>query len=157
MLVGLPNGVIAEVDFAQLAKAAPVSRVQETLGHAAGLGSRVVGYPGADEAARFIQANFRDIGLDDIAVHEYDVSIPMDKGGELTLPNTGEAVRLHGIWPNLVKTSTLPEGGLDARPVDAGKGDYAAMDGFEVEGAAVIMDFNSGDAWINAAYSGRVR
>ena len=78
MLIGLPKGVIAEVDFAQLAKAAPVSRVQETLGHLAGLGSRVVGYPGADEAARFIQDNFRDIGLDDIAVHEYDVSIPMD-------------------------------------------------------------------------------
>ena len=154
VLVVLPNGVIAQVDFAQLAKSTPVSRVQETLGHLAGLGSRVVGYPGADEAARFIQDNFRDIGLDDIEVHEYDVSIPMDKGGQLILPNTGEAVRLHGIWPNLVKTSTLPEGGVDAHLVDAGKGDYVAMDGFEVEGAAVIMDFNSGDAWINAAYLG---
>ncbi len=154
VMVGLPKGVIAEVDFAQLAKAAPVSRVQETIGHLADLGSRVVGYPGADEAARFIQDNFRDIGLDDIAVHEYDVSIPMDKGGQLTLSNTGETMRLHGIWPNLVKTSTLPEGGVDAHLVDAGKGDYVAMDGFEVEGAAVIMDFNSGDAWINAAYLG---
>ena len=154
VLVGFPNGLVAEVDFDQLAKAAPVSRVQETLGNLAGLGSRVVGYPGADEAARFIQSSFRDIGLDDIAVHEYDVSIPMDKGGQLTLPNTGDAVRLHGIWPNLVKTSTLPEGGLNARLIDAGKGDYASMDGFEVEGAAVIMDFNSGDAWINAAYLG---
>ena len=154
VLIVLPNGVIAQVDFAQLAKSTPVSRVQETLGHLAGLGSRVVGYPGADEAARFIQDNFRDIGLDDIEVHEYDVSIPMDKGGQLILPNTGEAVRLHGIWPNLVKTSTLPEGGVDAHLVDAGKGDYVAMDGFEVEGAAVIMDFNSGDAWINAAYLG---
>ena len=28
------------------------------------------------------------------------------------------------------------------------------MDGLNVEGAAVLMDFNSGDAWVNAAQLG---
>lgn len=148
------QAAFAEVDFAELAEAAPVSRVQETLEHLAGLESRVVGYPGADEAARFIQENFREIGLDDIAVHEYDVSIPMDKGGQLQLLSTGESIRLHGIWPNLVKTSTLPDGGIETHLIDAGRGDYSSMDGLDVQGAAVLMDFNSGDAWINAAYLG---
>ncbi len=154
MAVTWPHWAAAEVDFAELAQAAPTARVQQTLGHLAGFGSRVVGYPGADEAARFIQDNFREIGLDEITIHEYDVSIPIDKGGELSLPSTGDAVRLHGIWPNLVKTSTLPEGGIEAPLIDAGRGEYSAMDGFEVEGAAVLMDFNSGDAWLNAAYLG---
>ena len=89
----------------------------------AGLGSRVVGYPGADAAARHLQESFREVGLDDITVHEYDVSIPIDKGGFLQVADSDEKVQLHGLWPNLVKTSTLPEGGIDGRLVDVAGGE----------------------------------
>ncbi len=144
----------AEVDFDELAEAAPVERLRQTLGYFAGLGSRVAGYPGADEAARYVQDNFRQIGLDGIAIHEYDVSVPIDKGGYIEVAGMAEKMVLYGIWPNLVKTSTLPEGGLSAQLVDVGQGDYSDMDGLVIEGAAVLMDFNSGDAWLNAAYLG---
>ena len=146
--------VAAEVDFDELAEAAPVERLRQTLGYFAGLGSRVAGYPGADEAARFVQDNFRQIGLDDITIHEYDVSVPIDKGGYIEVAGTAEKIPLYGIWPNLVRTSTLPEGGLSTQLVDAGQGDYADMDGLDIEGAAVLMDFNTGDAWLNATYLG---
>ena len=63
----------AEVDFVELAHTAPVERVQQTMDTFAGLGSRVAGYPGADQAAQIVQEHFRAIGLDNIAVHEYDV------------------------------------------------------------------------------------
>ena len=144
----------AEVDFAELAHTAPVERVQQTMDTFAGLGSRVAGYPGADQAAQIVQERFRAIGLDDVAVHEYDVSIPVDKGGFLRVVESGEQVPIHGLWPNLVKTSTLPEGGVTGRLIDAGAGEYADMDGQQVEGAVALMDFNSGDAWLNAAYLG---
>ncbi|MCH2662132.1 M28 family peptidase, partial [bacterium] len=144
----------AAVDFAELAQTAPVERVRQTMDYFAGLGSRVVGYPGADAAARHLQERFREVGLDDITVHEYDVSIPIDKGGFLQVADSDEKVQLHGLWPNLVKTSTLPEGGIDGRLVDAGGGEYADMDGIDIEGAVALMDFNSGDAWLNAAYLG---
>lgn len=144
----------AEVDFDELAEAAPVERLRQTLGYFSGLESRVAGYPGADEAARFVQDNFRQIGLDDITIHEYDVSVPIDKGGYIEIAGMAEKIPLYGIWPNLVKTSTLPEGGLSTQLVDAGQGDYADMDGLDIEGAAVLMDFNTGDAWLNAAYLG---
>ena len=144
----------AAVDFAELAQTAPVERVRQTMDYFAGLGSRVVGYPGADAAARQLQESFREVGLDDITVHEYDVSIPIDKGGFLQVADSDEKVQLHGLWPNLVKTSTLPEGGIDGRLVDVGGGEYADMDGIDIEGAVALMDFNSGDAWLNAAYLG---
>ena len=144
----------AAVDFAELAQTAPVERVRQTMDYFAGLGSRVVGYPGADAAARHLQERFREVGLDDITVHEYDVSIPIDKGGFLQVADSDEKVQLHGLWPNLVKTSTLPEGGIDGRLVDVGGGEYADMDGIDIEGAVALMDFNSGDAWLNAAYLG---
>ena len=144
----------AEVDFVELGRSVPIQRVKETLGYFAGLEARVVGYPGAEKAAHYIQKTFRDIGLDDITVHEYDISIPIEKGGFLELATSGEQMRLYGLWPNLVKTSTLPQGGISGRMIDAGNGDYAHLDGEEVEGAIVLMDFNSGDAWLNSAYLG---
>jgi len=146
----------AEVDFAELGQAVPVERVEKTLGFFAGLGARVAGYPGAEESARYIQKSFRDIGLDDITVHEYDISIPVDKGGILELVDSGEQMPLYGLWPNLVRTSTLPEGGLSGKMIDAGDGDYAYLDGKDMEGTVVLMDFNSGDAWLNSAYLGTI-
>ena len=143
-----------EVNFAELAHTTPVERVQQTMDTFAGLGSRVAGYRGADQAAQIVQERFRAIGLDDIAVHEYDVSIPVDKGGFLQVVGSDEQVPIHGLWPNLVKTSTLPEGGVTQRLIDAGTGEYADMDGQQVEGAVALMDFNSDDAWLNAAYLG---
>ncbi|MEE3258078.1 MAG: FtsX-like permease family protein [Candidatus Latescibacterota bacterium] len=152
-LVGIaPAG--AAVDFDELAHTAPTERVRQTMDYFAGLGSRVAGYPGADQAARHVQERFRKIGLDDITVHEYDISIPVDKGGFLRVEGSGEQVQLHGLWPNLVRTSTLPDGGIAGRLFDARGGEYVDMDGKEVEGAVVLMDFNSGDAWLNAAYLG---
>ena len=155
ILVGAaPAPASAGVDFAELARTAPVERVQQTMDTFAGLGSRVAGYRGADQAAQIVQERFRAIGLDDVTVHEYDVSIPVDKGGFLQVVGSDEQVPIHGLWPNLIKTSTLPEGGMTKRLIDAGAGEYADMDGRQVEGAVALMDFNSGDAWLNAAYLG---
>jgi len=40
--------------------------------------------------------------------------------------------------------------------IDGGNGDYAFLNGKDVEGAVVLMDFNSGDAWLNSANLGAV-
>jgi len=143
----------AEVDYPALRQLAPAEQVQQTLGYFAGLGSRVAGYPGAAEAARYIEGQLRGLGLDKVAVQEYDVSIPMEKGGRLRLAD-GVEFPLHGLWPNLVKTSTLPEGGLRGQLVDGGRGELRDLDGKTIEGNVVIFDFNSGDRWLNAAYLG---
>ncbi len=144
----------AEVDFSTLRQTAPVEQVQQTIGYLAGLGSRVAGYPGAAEAARYVESQLRDMGLDRVAVQEYDVSIPMEKGGRLRVVGDSAEVALHGLWPNLVKTSTLPEGGLKGQLIDGGSGELRDLDGKTIEGNVVLLDFNSGDRWLNCAYLG---
>ena len=149
--------VEAEVDFAALKRTAPEQRVRQDMGFFAGLGSRVAGYPGAEKAAHYIHQEFRETGLDKITLHEYDISIPLEReAGQLRLVDQGLAIPIHGVWPNLVRTSTLSEDGLQGMLIDAGGGDFADVDGQEVEGAVVLMDFNSGDNWLNAAYLGAV-
>lgn len=145
----------AQVDFTRLSTIFPAERVQQTLTDIVGDESRVAGYPGAAAAALYIKECFQDIGLDNITVQEYDVSVPVEEeGGILEITKTGERVSLHGLWPNLVKTSTLAEGGIQRRLIDGGSGDYSQLDGKNVERAMVLMDFNTGDAWLNSAYLG---
>jgi hypothetical protein len=147
--------VRAEVDLAAVRDQISEERMAATLTRFAAHESRVVGYPGADAAARYIEDTFRDMGLVGITVHEYDVSVPMERSpGSIRVDATGETAPLHGLWPNLVKTSTLPEGGIAARLIDAGDGSYTHLDGKQVEGAIVLMDFNTGDAWLNSGYLG---
>ena len=142
----------AEVVFAELRQAVPVERVQATLEQFARHQSRVAGYPGADSAARFIEATFRQIGLDRVTVHEYDVSVPMERSsGWLEVAGDSVRVPIHGLWPNLVKTPTLPEGGTDAHLIDGHDGSYTALDGKQPDGAFVLLDFNTADAWLNSA------
>ncbi|MBT6149178.1 MAG: FtsX-like permease family protein [Gemmatimonadetes bacterium] len=114
----------------------------------------MAGYPGAEQAALYVQRQFRDIGLDDITFHKYDVSVPVEKGGYLQLSGSSRRIDIHGLWPNLVRTSTLPDGGLDATLLYGGTGEYLELDGLDVEGAVILLDFNSGDNWLNCAYLG---
>ena len=117
-------------------------------------GSRVVGYEGHDVAARYIESEFRRLGLEDVTTETYDVASPVDKGGRLTLLETGETFPIHGVWPNLVKTSTLPRGGIRSRLVYGGEGQFADFNGHDMDGVVVLMEFNTWNNWLNAAMLG---
>lgn len=117
-------------------------------------GSRVVGYPGHDASAKFIEAEFRRLGLEDVETESYGVATPVDKGGRLTLTDTGEAFELHSLWPNLVKTSTVPRNGVTSHLIYGEDGQFADFDGLDVDGSIVLMDFNSWNHWLNAAMLG---
>jgi hypothetical protein len=142
-----------EVDYDALRELAPEARLRKTVGFFSGLGSRVAGYPGAEQAALHVHRQFRHIDLHNITFHKYDVSVPIDHGGSLEVAG-GPSVRLHGLWPNLVRTSTLPDGGIDGPLIWGGKGEFEDLDGQDVAGSVVVLDFNSGDNWLNTAYLG---
>ncbi len=117
-------------------------------------GSRVPGYSGHDDAARFILQEFERLGLEGVKTEAFDVTSPVDKGGRLTLTKSGASFSLHSIWPNLVKTSTLPPGGVRARLIYGGDGTWETFNGHDMDGAAVLMEFNSWNRWLNAASLG---
>lgn len=117
-------------------------------------GSRVVGYPGHEAASRFIAKEFERLGLEDVAVESFDVTSPVDKGGLLTIIESGNSFPIQAIWPNLVKTSTLPREGVRTRLIYGGNGEFKALNGHDVEGTAVLMEFNTWNKWLNAAMLG---
>lgn len=128
-------------------------QVRSRLDRLTSQGSRVPGYAGHEAAAQYIEAEFRRNGLTDIRTEPYHVTAPVDEGGAMRLPS-GETIPIHGVWPNLIKTSTLPEGGVRTRLVYGGDGEFSDFDGLRMTGSAVLMEFNSWNNWLNAATLG---
>ena len=127
--------------------------VQETIQTLAGVGSRVVGYPGYDEAAAYVEARLRASGAAEVRRDTFPVVVPVDLGGSIGLPGQ-PPVPMWGLWPNGARTPTLPQEGLRAPMIYAGKGDWGDFNGREIDGRVVLLDFSSGANWLNAALLG---
>lgn len=143
----------AAMDYDELARSVDEARIRHTIETLSGVGSRVVGYPGAAQARQYLLDQFGDIGLQDVRAEDFMVTVPVDKGATLTIPLVGQ-MDLHSLWPNLVRTSTLSRDGLTGRLLYAGSGRFGDFNGKHVDGAIVLMDFNTGSNWLNAAMLG---
>jgi len=125
--------------------------------------TRTVGYSGDAEAANFIAQEFRRLGLRQgrwrdsevgAVMEGFPVTVPVDKGAEIETKE-GEKIRLFSLWPNHVRTSSLPSEGVSGELVYAGRGDFAAYNGHNMDaGPIVVMNFDSGSNYVKARWLG---
>ena len=153
----VPVDVADTTNIPEMAAMIDSSRIRSSIESLVSFGTRMTGYPGATAAANYLAGEFRRIGLEDVDLEEFVASVPLDEGGELViLDNVPDAnpMPLFSVWPNLIRTSTLPPGGLTARMYYVGEGDWEDFNGIEVADAIIMMDFNTGLNWQNAANLG---
>jgi hypothetical protein len=120
------------------------------------LGSRLTGYEGCRLAAGYIASVLRGYGLE-VRLHNYTVVVPVDKGSELIIEfrnGTKLALKAHALWPNGVNPSPTPPGGLEGPLLYAGTGSLSEFNGKPVKGSIVLMEYESGSNWLNAAKLG---
>ena len=122
-------------------------RTVETLSAPA---SRMTGYPGATAAREWLVAELERLGITEIYRHEFPVLVPIDEG--FWLECDGERLELFGVWPNLVRTPTLPTEGIEGQLVYGGDG--SRLEGQLVAGRIVLLDYVSGTAWVDAFHLG---
>ena len=132
------------------------SSIAEKIYKFSTMGSRVTGYEGAETAADYIVNNFERIGLKDIKRESFNVTVPIDKGGTLKVSSTNEKFPIYSLWPNGVRTSALPEEGVKGSIIYGGKGSLKDLDGHPIEGCVILLDFDSGQNYLNAASLGAV-
>ena len=128
--------------------------LRETVRYLSSVGSRVSGYPGAELAADYVEAQLSAIGLYNLSREPFEITVPMDKGAELVLADEGDNYVLKGMWPNLVRTPTLPPEGYVGEMIYGGEGDWDDYKGLELEGRIVLMEFNTWSRWLQAASLG---
>ena len=130
-----------------------VQKVEAHISFLTGLGSRVTGYPGCDKAAQYIYESFVSYGLLNVTFHEFDVTVPVDYGASFQLtdhPNM--SFRIFPMAPNLVSPVTTD--GIVAPVIYVGDGDLKDFDNKKVENSIILMNYNTGYNWINAAKLG---
>ncbi|MBT4137480.1 MAG: hypothetical protein HOE48_06165, partial [Candidatus Latescibacteria bacterium] len=132
-----------------IAESVTENQVRDIVSDLATMGSRVPGYPGHRQAFEYVKAAFEDIGLDGITVETHYVTVPIDKGASLALGGDDGAIALYGLWPNHIQTPTVPAGGVSGKLIYGGKGSFAELNGKEVEGSIVLMDFDCGQSYLN--------
>ena len=108
--------------------------------------SRVTGYDGAHSAANYIEEQFSTIGLTDVRRESFPITVPIDKGA--TLKTRNQTLTLFSLWPNGVRTSTLPSEGLRGQLIDVGKGNLAELDGKKIKNCIALMEFGSGNNYV---------
>jgi len=138
----------------QIIDGIPEGRIRATMTRLSSLRSRVAGTPGCAEAGRWVEAQFREIGLERVTAESFPVTVPVDRGAALTVEGTGETIPLFGMWPNQVRTPSLPEGGVAGALIDGGRGEFRDFNGKAVAGSVALMGFGSGPNALNARMLG---
>ena len=117
--------------------------------------SRVAGTTGGAMAQAYVREQFRSIfGAGNVHEEPFTVTTPVDNGAFIQGAGLPKPFALQPLWPNLVRTSTLPTSGISGPLIYAGRGELANFRGKSVQGSIVLMDFNCGTDWLNAARLG---
>jgi len=132
-----------------------ISQVKQYVKYFSSLSTRVDGYPGNHKAGDFIIKVFKELGLN-VVVQSYSAAIPLDNGSFIKIHTKAENVTLaaYSLWPNGVEASFTPLNGLTGKLVYVGDGNLSDFNGKDIEGNIVVMNFHSGQNWINAARFG---
>ncbi|MFH2068159.1 MAG: FtsX-like permease family protein [Candidatus Omnitrophota bacterium] len=138
--------------FILFSAVAAQSSVPEDIAYFSSLASRVPGYPGNKAAADYIEARFRSLGLQKIKREVYSVTVPVEESA--TLDYQGREIKVSALWPNHVRTSTLPPEGITGNLVYGGDGSLDNYSGNDLKGAVVLLDFNCGFRWLDAGLLG---
>lgn len=151
----LPSAGGADIEIPDLLPVVERARqdfplVKELVENFSNMGSRFTGYPGCQRAARFIEEWFRKY-LVDVEVQIYNITVIADRGASLTVQGSGEQFTLYPLVPNAVIPVHTPRGGITGPVVYVGSGEPAELNGNPIEGAIVLMDFNSEAKWLDVA------
>ncbi|MEW6218309.1 MAG: ABC transporter permease [Thermodesulfobacteriota bacterium] len=150
--VGLLVASLGAAPAVEVAWAAndPLVRVVEEL---AALGDRSTGSPGAGEAADLLEAELRDLGLHPARL---PMALPVLRAGpaRLTVAAAGLTIPVQPLAANAIAPGSMPAAGLAGPLVYGGRGELADLDGRPVAGAIVLLELDSGNAWLTVASLG---
>ncbi|MGC9086185.1 MAG: FtsX-like permease family protein [Thermoproteota archaeon] len=162
LMINLPlatsngNGGIVSVDYV----AGMTTTINNILRHAntiSSFGGRVTGYNGSYAVANYIYQQLKSFGNLLVTKQPYKLVVPVDEGSSVSIISGNGSVETYpayAVWPNGPQTSPTPQEGVSGLGIYLGDGSLESMDGKSIKGSIVILNYNSGDNWLNAAKFG---
>ena len=131
-----------------------VDGIRMTIETLAGYEDRASGTDGNRKTAKYIKKLFSEIGLEQVGSMPFALPVLKQGGCRLSLPDKNITVPISPIRANAISPGTIPKNGMEAPLVYAGRGDMDDINGKSIDGAIVLMEFDSGRNWIHAASLG---
>ncbi|MFH1905239.1 MAG: FtsX-like permease family protein [bacterium] len=142
------------LNLTQISEQVDAQYIKTIVSDLANLGSRVPGYQGNEEASKYIENIFQKIGLENVKSENFSVTVPIDKGASLVISNTNKELLLYCLWPNLIRTPTLPSVGMRSQVIDGKTGSFEDLNGKTIQDKVVLLDFNCGNRWLDISMLG---
>ncbi|HFQ89382.1 MAG TPA: FtsX-like permease family protein [Desulfobulbus sp.] len=130
----------------------PEQRIRDSVNFLASLGDRSTGTPGNHQAAQYIRRQLAATRPAKLGRLEFLVPVLRHRASTLTIGD--RSIPLTPIFYNAITPENLPAGGLSGPLIYVGRGEPEDFDGRQVAGAIVLMEFDSGRNWLNAASLG---
>ncbi len=126
--------------------------IRNHVSYFSSLGSRVLGYPGCDAAARYIINYFnRTLGLK-VLLNEYVTAVPIDEGSSIIVPSLNTSIEAYALWPRGGVQEQV--GNVAGQLYYIRNGEWEDIEGIDLSNAIVVMEFNSGKNWLRAVSLG---
>lgn len=115
---------------------------------------RLTGTEAAMRAAAYVERELRAAGADQVLIHDFPVPQLITEScfAEIVDPVSGATNRV-SLWPmrpnGIVPPATPPEG-IAGPVIHAGDGRLTEYGGRRPEGCVAVLDYNSGDNWLQA-------
>mgnify|MGYP000480478602 CR=1 FL=1 len=104
------------------------------------LNTRVTGYKESYIAAKYIEEQFKKMGLK-VMLHYFNVTVPVDYGATIKVLGHPELnLKVYSFEPNFIVPNVAVN--LTAPLVYVGKGDFNEIEGKKLYGSIALMDFN---------------
>ncbi len=128
---------------AHAATAVGQSSLRETIETLSRFGSRTTGSPGYEKAANFLEQQLHALGFEPQS-YFYELPIRHFLGAELSFDN--KKLSLASFTNNAITPEAI-DGTLSAPLYYVGKGQLQELDGKDLQGSIVLIDFDSGRNW----------
>ncbi len=148
--LAVPTDSEAKAQYQKILAGLSLDNLKSSLKSLSGERTRLAGSDGEKRTQSFVANQLRSLGATNIRRETFKVTIP-DPDSTGTLSLKGHAVEVWPLWPNLARTSTCDVSGPI---IYGGKGTLEALSGKSIRGSIVVLEFNTGIRWKNAAKLG---
>lgn len=138
------------------AATAPALAIEESLRSAVLAltihGDRSTASAGNSEAAAYIEKRF--LAAQASRTGSIDFTVPVRRHLGSTIQSGDIRLPLDPLYYNAITPQNISAEGINGQLLYVGKGKLGDFNGLDLEGAVVVMDFDSGRNWLNAASMG---
>ncbi len=114
--------------------------------------SRLVGSPGYDATAAYLETQFNSLKNIEWKKHEFTVMVPVTKSATLTI--NGKSEKIYPFWPAQVRVNATPADGITGSLVHVAGQEFDKFKPKSIAGQIAVLEAKDAPAWRTAAYFG---